>query len=929
MRIVGRDAELSAVEWFLDAVREGTVALLWRGEAGIGKTTLWEETLRSARSRGMSVLACRPGQSETKLSLSGLADMLVDLGERELASLPEPQRRGIEVALLRRDPLGEDTDWRTTAAGLLSALDEMARIAPVVLAVDDAQWLDRATARVLEYATRRLGDRHVGLVVSIRDQHEEPLGIPRSFQQERWREVQLGPLSLASLHHIVAAQLDQRFPRPILVRLHELSGGNPFYALEIARALGKQQEPLRLGDALPLPSNLSFVPAERMDDLSQDASEALLAAALLANPTFEAIRAAVGPGTAVGLAEAEDRGLVRVEKDRINFPHPLLRATVYDRASGSAKRRMHRRVAETIGEPEQRAGHLAQGTSPPDREVASALEEAARMAGARGAPDAAAQHAEQARRFTPTNDEHDLRQRTVQAAEHHFDAGDAPRARTLLAELCTSLPPGAERAEMRWRLAKAMRHERSYSEAAAVLSEGLVDAGGDPVMRFTILQDLTFDVLVIQGVPDALPLAHAAVSSADDTGDPVARSEAIASLAFVDFLAGRGFPNELRRRSWPALGTAGPKQVSRTAVVLIAGVLMWSDDLDGARVLYEQAYRHTRDRGSEIELYDLLWQMTELECFAGRWDVAERYASEARAITVLGGYADGDMSSLAASARVDALRGRIEPARQQAQHSFETAQRIGSLMGMGNAMSVSGFIALSAGDPEATRRILGPLMQLAVAVGIDEPAMGRFVPDGLEALIALGELEEAEPILELFEQRAAALDRVWALATGARCRAVLLAARGDLEGAAEGIERCLLEHQRLAMPFELARSLLAAGQIHRRRRQKRAANDSLEAARVIFEELGAPLWVRKAEAEIGRVGLRPRAPAVLTPSEQRVAELAASGLTTRQVAEAAFLTPKSVEGVLTRVYRKLGIRSRAELGAWMAGHEPEDPPPVR
>lgn len=924
MGIVGRDAELSAAEWFLDTVRNGAAALVFRGEPGIGKTTVLEHTLHVARQRGFRVLACRPGESETNLSLSALADILADLGEDELASLAEPQRRGIEVALLRREPLGEDTEWRTTAAGVLSTLGGMARVGPVLVAVDDAHWLDPASARVLEYVTRRLGDRQIGLILSLRAEHADPLALARSFPSDRRREVDLGPLSLASLQHIIAAEQDQRLPRTVLIRLHELSGGNPFYALEIARAVATLEQPLRAGDALPLPANLSLVPAERLSDLSPEATDALLAAAVLTDPTVEAVGAVLGRRAESGLAEAESRGLIREDDDHIRFPHPLLRAMVYDRASAADRRRIHRRVAETTVEPEQRAGHLARATTPPDREVAAALDVAAGMASSRGAPDSAAQYAEQARRFTSAGDENDLRRRSLEAAQHHFDAGDAARAKALLQEVTVGFAPGVARAAVRWRLAKAMSYERSYGDAAAVLTDALAETDEDPILRFRIQQDLAFDLMITQGVPAGLPYAQAAMSSAEAVGDPLARDEALATLTFINFFAGNGFPEELRHHPWPAPNTGGFTQVSRTPMALAAGVLMWSDDLDGARVLYEQVYRHTHDRGLDNELNDLLWQMTELECFAGRWDAAEQHAAEARSIAVVSDYPDAQMSSLYAAARIDALRGRLDRSRQQANESLQLAQEAGSFMGMGMALSALSFVSLSEGRPEDSRRTVGPLMDLAVATGVGEPSIGRFFPDGIEALIALGELENAEAILAVFEQRATALGRVWALATSARCRALLLAARGDLEGATDVMGRCMQEHQRLPMPFERARSLLIDGQIHRRSKRKRAASDSLAAARVIFEDLGAPTWVSKAEAELGRVGLRPRAPGTLTASEERVARLAAAGLTTRQVAEAAFMTPKSVDGVLTRIYRKLGIHSRAELGARMAGPEGVD-----
>jgi DNA-binding CsgD family transcriptional regulator len=196
---------------------------------------------------------------------------------------------------------------------------------------------------------------------------------------------------------------------------------------------------------------------------------------------------------------------------------------------------------------------------------------------------------------------------------------------------------------------------------------------------------------------------------------------------------------------------------------------------------------------------------------------------------------------------------------------------------------------------------------------VAEPGVVRFSADDIEALIALGELEKATAGVEQLEQRGESLDRPWPLATGARCRGLLQAARGDLDAADRALQQALMEHERLPMPFELARTLLVHGTIRRRARQKRAARESLQRALEIFEQLGSPLWADKTRAELRRIGLRPPAPSGLTPSEERVAELVAAGHTNREVADALFISIKTVDSNLSRIYRKLGVRSRTEL----------------
>jgi len=188
-----------------------------------------------------------------------------------------------------------------------------------------------------------------------------------------------------------------------------------------------------------------------------------------------------------------------------------------------------------------------------------------------------------------------------------------------------------------------------------------------------------------------------------------------------------------------------------------------------------------------------------------------------------------------------------------------------------------------------------------------------FLPDEVEALVAIGNLEEAKALLLPFERRARRLERVWALAVTARCRALIASAEGEVAGALRHLSRSLAEHDRLGQPFELARTLLVAGQIHRRMKEKRASKQALQRAVVIFEQLGSPLWADKARAELARVGLRPSAPLGLTPTEEQVARLVAGGKTNREVAAELFVSVRTVEDNLSRIYRKLGVRSRAGL----------------
>jgi DNA-binding CsgD family transcriptional regulator len=313
--------------------------------------------------------------------------------------------------------------------------------------------------------------------------------------------------------------------------------------------------------------------------------------------------------------------------------------------------------------------------------------------------------------------------------------------------------------------------------------------------------------------------------------------------------------------------------------------------------------------------------MAELETSAGNFSLAARHADEATEVMVRSGLRQMASVSLYVRAHLEARQGKVAAARTHATRALEIATRAGSVPSIHDAAGVLGFLALSIGDHLAADRLLTPAITMMVSLGVGDPAALRSVPDEIEALVTLGELGRAEALLDPFEQQASFMGRRWAAAAASRCRALVCSGHGDLAAAVGAADRAVDGHRELPYPFELGRSLLVQGVVHRRRKEKAVAAEAFREAVEIFDRLGTPLWADKARAEIRRVGLRPRAPLELTATEARVAELAASGLTNREVADALFVSPKTVESNLAKVYRKLGIRSRAELGATIAARE--------
>jgi DNA-binding CsgD family transcriptional regulator len=349
------------------------------------------------------------------------------------------------------------------------------------------------------------------------------------------------------------------------------------------------------------------------------------------------------------------------------------------------------------------------------------------------------------------------------------------------------------------------------------------------------------------------------------------------------------------------------------------------DDLDEARMIFRSLRVRADERAEESALPWILAELGLVEFLLGHWVDASRCADEATELALQTGQEPQRLFALGVRALVRTCRGETEGARADAEAVLEVAEQRGVMVATILASSALGLLELSLERPEATDRILGPLGERLEEGGVKEPGSVRFTPDEIEALIHLGRLKEAETLLDRLDRRARELDRASAQAGARRCRGLLAAAHGDLEGALAALEQALAEHERVPIPFERARTLLALGSARRRAKRRSAARESLGAALRIFEDLGARPWVEKGRAELARIGGRPPATGGLTPTETRVATLVSQGRSNKEVAAALFVSVKTVEANLSRIYAKLGLRSRAELAHELAARKPAEP----
>ncbi len=909
-QLVGREEELGAIIRLLEAPEHLPAVAVLSGEAGIGKTALWLAGIDMAAADGYRTMSSRPSEAETTFSFAGLTDLLDTAAAHVLPKLPPIQQRALEAALL----LGDSeihADERAVAAAFLGALRLLADDGPLCIAVDDVQWLDKASLAALRYALARLDREPVVALLAVRGQ--TPEWLRRAVPEERLRTVAVGGLSLGATHELLHARLDAAFPRPTLIRLWETSQGNPFFAIELATALQRRGGVLAPGEELPIPSDLDELLHARIDGLGAAALDVSCAVAALADPSVPLVERAVGARFDRGLAEALDARILELDAQRLRFTHPLLGTAVARHQTPARRRALNARLADIVPSAEERARHLALATSEPDSDVASIIEKAARMAHVRGAPSAAAELAEQALRLTPALAAEDLRRRLLTAAEMHRFAGDADRAMALLEQARAAAGPGSERARVTSLLAGA---HPNMQESVALYREALSESGSDDSLQADIHLQLAQRTRFSDGVECGLNHAELAVRAASRAGDAALSCRALAAYSLLHFNAGRGTPAEMEEAfrlersvpGWPLQG--GPMWV-------LGHQSWWSGDVDRARSIFQDFQEAAIARNDPAREAGALWSLGFLEWRAGNWQEAERYAADS-----LGLQAQLDFHwppGQLPAAVIAAHQGRIDDARARAKNALSMAEDENIGVAQSGHGWVLGFVELSLGNVAPALTLLRDSYKLRDTFLL-EPGARLELGDLLEALIAAGELVEAEQILTIWQERAEALDRAWALAILARSRGLLLAARGDLDGAFASFELALAEHARSTDPFHHARTLLALGRTQRRAKQRGAARITLAEAVAVFDRLGARLWSEQAAAELARIGGRTASRGELTEAEGRIATLVAEGRTNREVAAALFLTEHSVETALTRIYRKLGVRSRTELAHRLASN---------
>lgn len=886
--LIGRDEELAAVERFLTG-RRGV--LLLEGDAGIGKTSVWEAGLQLAKTEGYRVLSSRAAQAEAHVSFAAIADLLSD-ARAVFEELAEPQRRALEVALLLRDAEGTPPELASIAFAVLSALRALAAREPVLVALDDAQWLDRPSATALQFALRRLDREQCAALIAARSR---PLLDLDRLPADRVVRLPLEGLRIGGLQRLLRARLGVAFPRHVLRRVHELSAGNPFFAIELARFLAARGDQALTGD-LPLPHDVHELTRGRLASLPPKTLDALAVAAALHRPTLAVLEAATRADPTRTLRPAADADVAWIDGGEVRFAHPLLARAAYEELGPARRRGVHGRLAELVRDPEERARHLALAAEEADEGVAAALEGGAAAARARGARDAAASLLQEAVTLTPL-DSGALVRRAIAASRAYADVGDWTRARILAGRAVDAAAPGAERAEALLQLASC------HDDPLAVAERALGEAGDDVALRARV-GILLADRRLLTDMASARDDARAAVSDAEAAGDDALLAQALAMSGLMDAgtLTRDPFADLERARALEDSGAKVPLYFS--AISSLAIVHLWRDELEPARVLFTELLRRAERGGDDQGRVFPLQHLAMVALRGGEIDEAERCVAAALEAWEASGDPQGLAAVYGSRAHAEAMRGRHDDARATIEEA--EALEVDDVLAGLRRRALLGYLALAEERPDDALAALEPLPAALAEAGVREPGIVLYHGDLIEALVGHGRLHDARAVIAQVRGFGRPRMQAWVR----RGEGLLAAADGALDDARVAFEAACVS---AAPPYEVGRALLELGRVQRRAKRRADARASLERAAAIFERLGSGVWAARVAAERARIGGRAPSPRELTAAEERVANLVAAGRTNKEVAAELFLSVHTVEATLTRVYGKLGVRSRTEL----------------
>ena len=902
--LLGRDAERARIGALLEAARASrSGALVMRGEPGVGKSALLEDT--RAHATDMQVLTACGVETESNLPFAGLHQLMrpaLHLIER----LPSPQADGLRGALGLADT-GREGRFLISVA-CLTLLSELAEDGPVLCLVDDAQWLDAPSSDALLFVARRLGAEGIAMLFAARETNDvgfEAPGVPA---------VELGALDVRSAAELVTRHAGGALAPSVEEVLVEQSGGNALALVELPVGLSQAQlageEPLP--ETLPLTRDVRRLFFERVGRLPEPTQLLLLVIAADDSARLSTImRAAETLGISEdALAPAEQAGVVSVQGASLELRHPLVRSAVYQRAASAERRAVHRALAEALDagfEPDHRAWHLAAAAAGPDTQVADELAAAAERASHRSGHAAAATAFERAAQLSA--DEESKGTRLVAAATAAWDAGQPSRALALLDEASPVVSDPRTRAQL--------EHVRGVVQfrCGELLAAFDTLVGGSAIAASLDLRK-ALEMLFDAANAAATAGDYARVAEAGQRAAALPPTEDEVDGVLVGLLIGIGSLQQGKSahelpRVLDAIARGDEFDEPRW-LIWASGAAQFVGDRALAAELLRRAISNARGSGKRERLASALVSFVLDGLIQGRHSVLGE-ASEGLTLTREAGLENLTTVFLATHAWFAAVRGQRAECHAYAAEASERARRSGAGLGAALADWALALADLTGGQPaEAAARL--DAMRSAPG-GAAHPYIGLLsIPDLVEAYVRTGERERADAAIAALEGFAEPEGPAWARALAARCRALL--AGGD--DAEREFERALGLHAGADRAFDRARTALLYGEFMRRERRRIDARAQLRAALEVFEQLGAAAWAHRARVELRASGesARKRDPSTvddLTPQELQIARFVAEGLSNKEVAAQLFLSPRTIEYHLRHVFTKLGITSRTQL----------------
>ncbi|WP_300680590.1 LuxR family transcriptional regulator [Nocardioides sp.] len=916
--LLGRSEERAVLAAFLDGrdAHSPTIATL-EGPAGIGKTALWRSALHHAEHGGWRVLSAAAFEGETGLGAVTLADLLGSVADAETARLSAAYRDVLD-ALRHGEDAGNDA---ALAAAFTALLGSLAEQAPTLVAVDDVQWLDDRSAETLTFAVRRHGTPRIAFLHTRRTDRPQPA---ESALRDRALSLWLPPLGADTARRLVAERVTG-LGRTQVAEVVAAAAGNPLHALELGRAV------VRNGWA-GVAATVTGLMGATVEALPAPARTAVLAVALSPAVRSGELAAAVGLDA---VEEAFAAGVLERAGDEVRFVHPLVGSVAVELSGAAERRRLHAALADAIADDARHWLHAGRAAQGPDEALAAALARASGRAEVHGRRRPAIELAEHALRLTPSHAaERD--ERLVALAERLQQAGEMARARELLGDVAGL---GGARLRARAYLLLVDVDPAPLPQLQEHLDRAAIEAGEDPCLRAHVLvESAAFAVRGhVERIGDAAEWAQEAVRLAgEDTG---LLRRALFEWAWARAAAGEPVAALLEReRSLPGPAAVAAYGVERVALI----TRMWRGDLAASRAAFTTMLRTADEQGERESAGAALVQLAEVEVRAGRWEAAATAADQLAEASLV---QDVDPAMRRLRAQIAAGRGQVALAHELAAEAIASAQAVGMRWQELEARRAMGVILLleaggvgsgagagsgvvsrvGAGLPgDRDRAAAGAVVALSSVWthlregGFGEPGAFPVAAELAAALAATGAVAGLQEVVGALAE--VGDDHPWAAAArhAAEGHLALLtgpggsgvdAAIGAFGEAADGFGA-------LGFAFDQARCLSHAGSAARRARRLREAKALLGEAAERFDALGSSGWSAGVRAEAAQLGGRPRtAEGTLTATERRVAELVAQGLRNRDVAKRLVVSESAVEATLSRLYARLGIRSRTELAA--------------